>query len=898
MRSTVLCIAMLMVATVHSARAQESVCRFNACQLVFPDTARMEALLDVDGDGFMDAAGAFGYVGWSVDLWRNDQTGRLVPTQNIPVPTFGTPDAEFADTFRARLDGDSRDDLVFVLWNMVVGFFAQPTGAPLVQGWNFTPPGSVRSARVFDWDSDGISDLALLTSNGLFVYHGIPGGAPQLAGTYSFSPFPVGSPSSLDHWSMIDAEIDGDGLVDLVVVRVNFAVNPIAATVWRIPWVGAGLTTAATSTVTGFSSAGAMTTAGDLDGDGDVDLVMFDPGIGGWAPTGTYRVLRRTGPATFAVEPSRPGGPADRLVDVDGDGDLDGACCGSGGGNPVRNTATATFRISFNTGGVLGAAVLMPGVGASHLAGVADLDHDGDLDLVSGRAVYYARGPLSPTSMPRFGRGESAVPPSARAFGDFDRDGDPDVQFGIGDPGIGQGCFTNSGDGTFSTTSLAVPPPPAGTTWFGPGISLDVDGDGDRDLLLEVRTPFSLVGMRRLLNVGGGGLVDGGPATPAADSLGKMGGSSSGPRQTDALVADLDGDGDLDVIMSPDEFGVMEADVWRNVGGSFTRAQVIPQFRARAVADFDGDGDLDILGQNDLFPNQGPPQLVISRAHGALTYDAQPGVVVATGYSFGTMREVVGDLDDDGDVDVAFVQQGLNLPAELRVRRNDGSGAVFSASTLSLGPIQVESAGRLVRVDADGDGQLDLMASVRSQAVLLRKSAPGFNYVVDPVNLVVEPMAVVDVDGDGDEDLTGGSVWRATRIEPPTGGTRLQYGAGVAGSGGFVPVIGDVGPFRQGLSGEIRLTNALGGAAAVFVIGGAPANVPLFGGSLLVEPTFAVDFTTSGAPGAPGAGTWTLPWTLPLGLAGLSIYHQIGVLDAGAPQGVAATGGLYVLVGS
>ena len=39
------------------------------------------------------------------------------------------------------------------------------------------------------------------------------------------------------------------------------------------------------------------------------------------------QVARRTGPATFSVESILTGGPATNFVDLDGDGDLDGAGC-------------------------------------------------------------------------------------------------------------------------------------------------------------------------------------------------------------------------------------------------------------------------------------------------------------------------------------------------------------------------------------------------------------------------------------------------------------------------------------------------------------------------------------------------------------------------------------------
>ena len=61
-----------------------------------------------------------------------------------------------------------------------------------------------------------------------------------------------------------------------------------------------------------------MLDSGDIDGDGDIDAVVFSGGA-----VADYRVLRRTGPGAWTLEPATVGGPAEFLLDVDGDGDLD-----------------------------------------------------------------------------------------------------------------------------------------------------------------------------------------------------------------------------------------------------------------------------------------------------------------------------------------------------------------------------------------------------------------------------------------------------------------------------------------------------------------------------------------------------------------------------------------------
>lgn len=129
-----------------------------------------------------------------------------------------------------------------------------------------------------------------------------------------------------------------------------------------------------------------------------------------------------------------------------------------------------------------------------------------------------------------------------------------------------------------------------------------------------------------------------------------------------------------------------------------------------------------------------------------------------------------------------------------------------------------------------------------------------------------------------------------------------HYGSGLAGTGGIVPQISFGGGFAHvGNAGfQVVGQQAAGGAAGVFVLGLAPASVPVKGGVLLTVPLATAAVTFGGAPGAPGAGSTSVPLPIPNNplLDGQSLDAQFLVLDPGAVQGVAFTDGLHIVLTS
>jgi probable HAF family extracellular repeat protein len=124
-------------------------------------------------------------------------------------------------------------------------------------------------------------------------------------------------------------------------------------------------------------------------------------------------------------------------------------------------------------------------------------------------------------------------------------------------------------------------------------------------------------------------------------------------------------------------------------------------------------------------------------------------------------------------------------------------------------------------------------------------------------------------------------------LVPDSDGGFDVYGAGAAGSGGFVPGLWGQGWPDGGGELSLALTNGPGGAPALLLVGLGDQSVPFKGCTLSVLPLSAlsVPLLLSGAGGEAGAGQWSLQATLPAVVPAGSLYLQAIVADAGGPAG-------------
>jgi hypothetical protein len=309
---------------------------------------------------------------------------------------------------------------------------------------------------------------------------------------------------------------------------------------------------------------------GDLNGDGDLDIVFANNGTANTVWNNILGGLLVNSGQSLGSNASM--GIA--LGDLDGDGDLDAAFANWGQGNTVYlNNGSGTF---IDTGQVLGVA-------NSRGVGVADVDGDGDLDLIVTNDGTAYRLWLNDGSGTFTGGATLANAASGRRsdVGDIDGDGDPDLIFAH--DGQPDSLWLNDDAGGFSRSLQAI----------GAGRSHDValrdlDGDGDLDMAIAGDNDGDSI----WLNDGAGTFTDSGQSLGAGRS-----------RALD--IGDIDGDGDLDLVLG-DHTGANL--VYLNDGAAnFTSTGQSLGSRATeglVLVDLDGDGDLGLITANSADQNQ------------------------------------------------------------------------------------------------------------------------------------------------------------------------------------------------------------------------------------------------------------------------------------------------------
>jgi hypothetical protein len=674
---------------------------------------------DFNHDGFLDVVTSDGNKTVSVLLGNGDGTFQPAVNYTVPNPR-NIAVADFNRDGKLDLAIWSNTSMVVMLGNGDGTFKAPITAAS--QGG---------APVVGDFNGDGIPDLAI-TGVPASILLGKGDGTFQTP-VFNGNPFFAG-------FGVAAGDLNGDGKLD-VIAGSNDGIFVM---------LGDGRGNLSSPVDIGFGPNPTQVALADLNGDKKLDAVVLD------SLNSNFWVLLGNGDGTFQPATRYPMGTAQGLApgilvaDLNGDGNLDVAVTGA---TPVPNA-----QFVYNNGSILvfsgnGDGTLQPGIQYNPSANTTwalvtgDFNGDGlpDLVFVSGRqstptqvGLMFGKPDGTFQSPPSYAVGQI---PGLPVLADLNGDGVLDMV--VANAGVtgNLSVLIGNGDGTFQP---AVTYPTA----FG-AVSVvvgDFNGDGKPDIAVGNGVASNI-----LVFPGNGDGTFGRPV----GSFNVIGGAIY------LAAGDFNKDGKLDLAVMG-AVGVQIA--LGNGDGTFHGSLGLGAFGTLgpvAVADLNGDGNLDVVftasNTTGTAVTLQPGNVSVMLGHGDGTFGA------AVSYSIGKIATsvAIGDLNGDGKPDLAVADYAPGA-ADVAVLLGNGDGTFQTAVKYPA----VTGSGSVVMADFDGDGYLDLAVasdSIGSASnggtagvitVLLGQGDGTFRDAI-VYGAGVDPrwLAVGDVNGDGQPDL-------------------------------------------------------------------------------------------------------------------------------------------------
>ena len=559
---------------------------------------------------------------------------------------------------------------------------------PIVKGL-----GAYNDLRVADLDDDGDLDILVSTEAWVAWFENVDG-----QGQFSLPHYLFDGEEEL----IFAVDIDLDGDLDIVLER-GVLIKTNGLNQWTY--------------VQEFNAYDPLMDVADYNADGYPDIVRKDGNI--------FNLALNDQTGSFGQETEMIVTPATSsyvfFADVNQDGQRD-LIYGD-------NTDLLLYK---NEGGIFTAEPVASGDFSPASFNVGDFDLDNDLEIMvvnnasdevrfySKSTTAWAPGTLIANTSISYTRNV--------ALSDFDMDGDLDLLLDINS---GEVIWFKNDNGVFSNF-MEFP------NWFGPDDQVlirtgDFSGDGNLDFVSFHNNPVSGNPFLTWYHQSNNELIYKPVTINVQEGLSQF------------KVADLNGDGEAEVIVRSKSITTLE----NNGNGVFSAGQILSSNNKNTeilVEDWDGDGDMDVFG---LFASN---QLAWKQNDGQGNFTSM--VVVSTLTINIGLSVDIGDLDNDGDLDVISSSE-VGTGGSVRWYENIDNQSFTGQTISSLG-----SGSKLVRLsDYDHDNDLDILVySSSSNFIEVIQNLGNGNFAEKEIlksNLPTRwnTMILEDLTGDGHEDI-------------------------------------------------------------------------------------------------------------------------------------------------
>lgn len=480
--------------------------------------------------------------------------------------------------------------------------------------------------------------------------------------------------------------------------------------------------------------------AADMDGDGDMDVLASAYGdykiawfenMDGFGTFGDQHIISEdiTLPSVGAAKPA----------DVDHDGDLD-------------VIYASTFKVGWfenenGTGGFGQEKTISLDILGGNSIAAADIDQDGFIDIVSAsssdaKIAWYKNLDGLGTFSDQIAISNQAGGAEFVILDDLNADGNSDVIVAAREDNKIVWYKNENGMGSFGDEQIILQK----DVEYPIDIfrMADVDQDNDMDIIGLTDSPRKLVWLENEFGLG----------TFTEPKV------ISNVLSSESFInlVDLDKDGDEDILTSSFAedaiYWYENTDGKGNFGPQQTIATLVDGVIQVSTADLDGDGDLDVLAA----ASAASKILWFENVDGQGSFSMPLNVATNTGKA---EYVYAADLDGDGDQDVVAMQiTGDDL---VWYENTDGLGTMWSKKIAANNTGGFRS---FIPTDLDGDGDQDLVSEIHSygaeEKIIWYENEDGqgnfsTEYKIAEEENIIGRVYLADLDADGDTDILSNS---------------------------------------------------------------------------------------------------------------------------------------------